>query len=269
LDIDILQVSFLAIIQGITEFLPISSSGHLILPSALWGWEDQGLIFDVSVHAGSLFAVVYYFRVDILRLGKAWFSSIPKRQASPDSKLAWLLIMSTIPAGIAGFLLNDIIEQYARSMLLIASTSIVFAILLFVADKYGSKALAVSELNWKKALFIGLAQVLALMPGTSRSGVTMTAGLLVNLSRKAASRFSFLLAIPIIAASGLLKSLELYQLGVSVNAWIVLLYGVILSGLVSLLCIHYFLKFIENVGFLPFVIYRILLGLGLLLAYFA
>lgn len=259
-DLDFLQLSFLAIIQGFTEFLPISSSGHLILPSQLLGWPDQGLAFDVAVHAGSLVAVVIYFRRDIQSLFLALLQSLIRRENSGDSKLAWLLLVATVPAGAAGFLLQDIIEQYSRSMLLIGTSSIVFALLLLVSDKIGIRQLDLSSLGWRGALFIGFSQALALIPGTSRSGVTMTAALLCGLSREAATRFSFLLAIPIIAASGLLKGLELLSTSVTAKELLAIGYGTVLSGLVALACIHYFLKLIGAMGFLPFVVYRVVLG---------
>lgn len=266
--LELLQITFLAALQGVTEFLPISSSGHLILPAELFGWHDQGLVFDVSVHVGSLVAVVYYFRIQIFELAMAWFRSVGRREQTEQSRLAWLIILSTVPAGAAGLLLNDVIEQYARSMLVIGTTSIVFALLLFLGDTNSRKTANLADLTWKTALFIGFAQMLALLPGTSRSGVTMTAGLFVNLSRHAASQFSFLLAIPIIAASGLLKTAEFSQTGAGVSEWIVLLYGALVSGVVSYFCIHYFLKLIERIGFLPFVFYRIALGVVLYSVYF-
>ena len=265
---ELLQVTFLAALQGLTEFLPISSSGHLILPAELFGWRDQGLVFDVSVHVGSLAAVVYYFRQQILDLALAWFRSMGRSEHSEQSKLAWLIILATLPAGLAGLLFNDMIEEYARSMLLIGATSIVFAFLLYLGDAKSGKLNNLADLTWKTALFIGFAQMLALLPGTSRSGVTMTAGLFVQLSRHAASQFSFLLAIPIIAASGLLKVVDFYQAGAAVSEWIVLFYGALVSGVVSYFCIHYFLKLIERIGFLPFVIYRVALGVVLFSVYF-
>ncbi|MEZ5492209.1 MAG: undecaprenyl-diphosphate phosphatase [Gammaproteobacteria bacterium] len=263
-----LQATFLAILQGFTEFLPISSSGHLILPAELLGWQDQGLVFDVSVHVGSLAAVIYYFRAQIVALGLAWVRSLGQQGSTEESKLAWLIIVATVPAGLAGLLANDLVELYARSILLIAVTSIVFALLLYMSDRQSGTPGNLSNLTWKTALLIGLAQMLALLPGTSRSGVTMTAGLFVGLSRHAAAQFSFLLAIPIIAASGLLKSIDFYQLGAGVSEWITLLYGAVVSGVVSYFCIHYFLKLIERIGFFPFVVYRVLLGLLLFAVYF-
>ncbi len=264
MDLDFFQVTFLAVLQGVTEFLPISSSGHLILPSLLLSWDDQGLTFDVAVHIGSLLAVLAYFAKDLQRLLGAFIASITRQDHSTDSKLAWMLIAATIPAGLSGLLLNGQIEEYGRSLLLIGVTSIVFAALLLLSDRTGNKRRTLSDLDWKTALIIGFAQILALLPGTSRSGVTMTAALFCDLDRAAAARFSFLLAIPIIAASGLLRSVDLIRAGSASVEWFVLLYAIFVSAGVAYLCIHYFLRLIERIGFLPFVIYRVLLGAALI-----
>ena len=268
LDLSFFQISFLSLLQGLTEFLPISSSGHLILPSELFGWQDQGLIFDVAVHVGSLIAVVLYFYVQLLELLIVFVRSLIKREQTEASKLAWLLILATIPVGIAGFILNDVVELYSRSMLVIAISSIFFSLLLYFSDKPKPVTLAVHELTWKAGLLIGIAQLFALIPGTSRSGITMTAALYCNLSRDAAARFSFLLAVPVITASGLLKSVELYTADTSGSQWLMLLYAASLAALVAFACIHFFLKLIERIGFLPFVIYRLCLGGLLLVIYF-
>ena len=264
LDLDFFQVTILAVLQGATEFLPISSSGHLILPSLIFAWNDQGLTFDIAVHVGTLFAVLVYFRNDLQRLVFAMTLSVFKRKHSEDSKLAWMLLAATIPAGLSGLLFATQVEQYARSLILIGFTSIIFGLLLFVSDRSGSKQLTLADMNWKTALLIGFSQVLALIPGTSRSGVTMTAALFCNLDRAAAARFSFLLAIPIIAASGLLRGIQFLQTDTESVEWIVLLYAIFISAVVAYLCIHYFLQLIERIGFLPFVIYRILLGIVLI-----
>ncbi len=269
MNLDFLQISLLAILQGLTEFLPISSSGHLLLPSILFGWSDQGLTFDIAIHIGSLLAVVIYFRRDIQKLMLAWIGSISSRTQSDDSRLAWLLIIATVPGGIAGLLANDLVQEYARSsVVLVAMTSIVFALLLLWSDRSGVKQKGLMELHWKSAVLIGCAQALALIPGTSRSGVTMTAGLFCQLSREAAARFSFLLSIPIILASGLLKSFELVSVGGDSFQWLSLFYGATISGVVAFSCIHYFLQLIERIGFLPFVLYRLVLGLLLLIIFF-
>lgn len=268
MNLDYIQVTLLAMLQGFTEFLPISSSGHLLLPSMLLGWSDQGLTFDVAVHIGSLLAVIVYFRHDVSRLITAWIGSLTTSKHSDDSKLAWLLLIATVPGGIAGLLLNNWVEQYGRSVLLIAVTSIAFAILLYWSDRSSEDRKCLADLNWKSALLIGCAQALALIPGTSRSGITMTAALFCHLTREAAARFSFLLAIPLIFATGLLKSAELYANDGTAVQWLTLLYAALVSGAVAYACIHFFLRLIERTGFLPFVIYRMLLGVTLLVLFY-
>jgi undecaprenyl-diphosphatase len=263
--LDFFQVTILAVLQGATEFLPVSSSGHLILPSLLFAWNDQGLTFDVAVHVGTLFAVLIYFRDDLQRLVLALILSVFQRKHSEDSKFACMLLAATIPAGLSGLLLASQIEQYGRSLILIGVTSIGFGLLLFVSDRFGSKQRTLADMNWKTALLIGFSQVLALIPGTSRSGVTMTAALFCNLDRAATARFSFLLAIPIITASGLLRGIQLLQADTESVEWLVLLYAIFISAVVAYLCIRYFLQLIERFGFLPFVIYRVLLGIALIL----
>ncbi len=267
MNLDYFQISILALIQGLTEFLPISSSAHLIFPSALLGWPDQGLTFDVAVHVGTFSAVLYYYRQTVASLVLAWIAHLGTAKPTSESNLAWLIIIGTIPAGAAGVLLQDFIETYARAIPVIAASSIVFAVLLLLSDKNSHQKLTLEHLNWRQALFIGIAQALALIPGTSRSGATMTAALFCHLQRRDAATFSFLLSMPIIFASGLLKGVELIRSEELVIDWLQLLYGVVLSGMVALVCIHWFLKLIERVGFMPFVIYRIVLGLMLGLIY--
>lgn len=267
MELDLFRTTFLAILQGFTEFLPISSSAHIILPKELLGWPDQGLIFDVAVHVGSLLAVMLYFRRDIVTLFKAWLGSCAGKPQNADSRLAWYVIIATIPAGLIGFALSDVVEQYSRSMLIIAFTSIFFAALLYIADRIGKQTLSIEQLTLKSSIAIGLIQILALLPGTSRSGATMTAALFCGLDRQAAAKFSFLLAIPIIAAGGLLKGFELLT-SQQASQWGMLLYAIVVSAIVSWLCIHYFLRLIDRVGFMPFIIYRVIMGLALLAIYF-
>lgn len=261
-----LRLTFLALLQGFTEFLPISSSAHLILPKEVLGWPDQGLEFDVAVHVGSLLSVCVYFRGEILALLKGWLRSFVGVTDDPYAKLSWFIILASIPAGLAGLFLSDLVELYSRSMLLIASTSIIFAILLFFADRSLASKNSLEQLSVGSVILIGVAQMLALVPGTSRSGVTMTAALFCGFDRRSSARFSFLLAIPIIAASGLLKGVELLSSD-EPGHWGILAYGAVVSAGMSFLCIHYFMRLIERVGFLPFIIYRILLGLGLFALY--
>lgn len=254
-----LHIIILALIQGITEFLPISSSGHLILPSGLLGWPEQGLAFDVAVHVGTLAAVVAYFRQDISNMIHAWCLSTFKQQHSDDSRIAWYVVLATIPAGLAGLLFGDFIENNLRTTLVIALTTIIFGIFLGWADHRSvEKNKELSRLTIKIVLIIGVAQALALIPGTSRSGITITAALFCGLQRDAAARFSFLMSIPIIVLSGGFKAIEL--LDTSNVQWTDMALGAVVSAVSAFLCIHYFLKFINNIGMMPFVVYRLLLG---------
>ena len=254
---DILQAIWLAAIQGFTEFLPISSSAHLILPSQVLGWPDQGLAFDVAVHVGSFVAVVIYFRREIQQLVSGWVKSLGGPQ-TPESRLAWYIIIATVPASITGLIFGGFIEVHLRSMAVIAATTILFGLLLGWADYRYRGTKTIDQLTWKTALIVGAAQALALIPGTSRSGITMTAALMLGFDRISAARFSFLLSIPIIALSGGYKGLEL--LGQASVPWFEIMIGTVLSALTAYLCIHSFMRFVERVGMLPFVIYRLLLG---------
>lgn len=257
-----LEVIILSIIQGITEFLPISSSAHLILPSAIFGWEDQGIAFDVAVHVGTLLAVMLYFRQDIANLTVGWINSLGG-QHSTDSKLAWWVILATIPAGFAGLLAADLIETFLRSPWVLAITTIVFGLLLWLADATAKQQVSMEQMNWRQALIIGLAQAVALIPGTSRSGITMTAAMLLGLDKVSAARFSFLLSIPIIVLSGGYQASKLLSEPTQYDISGILL-GMVLSFISALICIHFFLKIISRMGMLPFVIYRLLLGVGLI-----
>jgi undecaprenyl-diphosphatase len=261
------EIIILAIIQGLTEFLPISSSAHLILPSEVLGWNDQGIAYDVAVHVGSLLAVMIYFREDIWRLSGAWFSHGLSSNQTQDSRLAWWVIIGTIPAVILGFAFKDLIELYARSALVIAVTTIGFGLLLWYADNKATQVKTVHQITWKNAIFIGLAQAIAIIPGTSRSGITMTAGLMIGLDRESAARFSFLLSIPVILGAGLLATLDLLQTPNAVD-WNALLFGALFSFVSAYACIYLFLTWISKIGMLPFVIYRLILGTALLIFVF-
>ena len=258
-----IQSTILAIIQGLSEFLPISSSAHLILPSQVLGWPDQGLAFDVAVHLGTLGAVIIYFRKEIISMLNGLTRQLTTGKSNTESRLAWLLVLATVPVLLAGFLLKDIVDEHFRNTQVIATTTIIFAIFLWMADKYGLRNKGLAPFGWKGALVVGLAQVLALIPGTSRSGVTMTAALACGLDRESASRFSFLLSIPVIAGASLLITLDLLK--ENQVDWFLLAYSTVLSGCVAWLCIYYFLKFINQMGFLPFILYRFALGAALFL----
>lgn len=256
------QVAVLALVQGVTEFLPVSSSAHLILVPVLTGWPDQGLAFDVSVHVGTLAAVVWYFRGELWAMFQAWLGSFRGRM-SPEARLAWGVLLGTVPVGLAGLLGGDFIEAHLRSPLVIAATTLVFGIALGWADRTGRRQRDEHALRWRDVLWIGLAQAVALIPGTSRSGITMTAGLLLGLTREGAARFSFLLSIPVIVLAGGHEAVKLAAAPVEAR-WDVLALGALLSGLSAYACIALFLRLLERVGMWPFVAYRLVLG-GVLL----
>jgi undecaprenyl-diphosphatase len=256
---DVFQALFLGLLQGLTEFLPISSSGHLILIPAFFGWEDQGVGFDLSVHIGTLLAVVLYFRRDVFGITRDGLVSVGQRRIVGQGALAWYLVIGTIPAGLAGLALLDMIDNELRGASVIFLTTLVFGILLGIADWLPKRQRTMDSLNWKDAVIIGVAQAMALVPGTSRSGVTITAGLFLGMSREAASRFSFLLAIPIIVLASAVKLLEVATSDVIVD-WSGFLVGGVTSFLMAITAIHFFLKWLNKVGMWPYVIYRILLA---------
>ncbi len=250
---------WLALLQGLTEFLPISSSAHLILMPRMLGWADQGLAFDVAVHVGTLTAVVLYFRDDLTVIVRAWLRSLYRREMNDHAILGWGVVIGTIPVGLAGLLAKDWIESTLRSPLVIASTTIVFGLLLGIADRWTRGSRPLRRLSWWDALIIGMFQAVALIPGTSRSGITITGGLMLGFDRVSAARFSFLLSIPVIVLAGGLKSLDLIRAKVPVD-WYLLSLGVAVSALAAYGCIGWFMRLLEKTGMLPFVIYRLVLG---------
>jgi undecaprenyl-diphosphatase len=259
------QIILLAVTQGLTEFLPVSSSAHLILAPMVFGFRDQGLAFDVAVHLGSLVAVMVYFRQRATALFFAFLGQWTKTPttATEDVRLANAIIVATLPVIIAGLLLKGAVETDLRSPLVIAWATIGFGMALFVADRWGRRTGKLDDLSLRHALIIGLFQALALIPGTSRSGITMTAALLLGYRRKDAAEFSFLLAIPTILMSVALTALDLVRDPARVD-WFTLLGGTLLSFIAAYLCIRLFLALVERVGMTPFVIYRLLLGAFLL-----
>lgn len=257
--LDWIQITFLAMIQGLTEFLPISSSGHLILIPNLFGWPDQGLAFDVAVHVGTLAAVVIYFRQDIWLMARDWTQSLITRQPTSNSRLAWGVIFATIPAVLFGLFLNNGLEEALRTPLLIAATTIGFGVLLWWSDIKGQQIRDEYSLSFKDIMVIGIAQALALIPGTSRSGITITAALFLGLTREAAARFSFLLSIPIILGAGLLKTKDLIESTDAIQ-WTPLIGGAVISAISAYIIIALFLKWISKIGMAPFAWYRFALG---------
>jgi undecaprenyl-diphosphatase len=262
--LEFIHLIILGLIQGLTEFLPISSSAHLILLPRLAGWQDQGLAYDVAAHFGSLIAVVIYFRHDIGRILFAGMQSVTDRSVSTtDSRFFWNLVVASVPVLLSGFLLHDFIVIYLRDPLIIAGTSVLFGLLLWVADVKGRRQRDINSMSVRDAIMIGLAQAIALIPGTSRSGITITVGLMLGLDRASAARFSFLMAIPVILAATIYEDYKMLILlpDIDIVSFIIV---VLVSAVSALLAIHYFFRFLEKAGMLPYVIYRILLGIVLI-----
>lgn len=263
------QVIVLAVLQGLTEFLPISSSAHLILLPLLSDWPDQGLAFDVAVHVGTLLAVLAYFRRDLLTMSGDWLQSLRAGQRVGDSRMVWFLIAGTVPVGVFGLILNSVGVEWLRSAEVITAATILFALLLWWSDRANASLRREREgrgdtaIGWRDVWVIGAAQALALIPGASRSGVTITAGLALGLSREAAARFSFLLSIPVVVLAGSLEALEAWNSHEAV-AWAAMFAGVLISFACAYATIHFFLKLVERVGLFPFVVYRLVLGAVLL-----
>jgi undecaprenyl-diphosphatase len=263
----LIQALVLGTVQGLTEFLPISSSAHLILVPWLLGWKDQGLTFDVMLHAGTLVALLSFFWQDWVGMIAATF-----RSGNPAGKRheggAWFLFMlicATIPAAVAGFLAQKTIETQLRSPLVLATTLIGLALLLWLAERLASLKKSLNQVSILDALSIGLAQALALIPGTSRSGITITTGLFRGLTREAAARFSFLLSAPIIAGAALKKLLDLRHTGIETTERLPLFFGFVASMVVGYYTIKYLLRFLQTNTLYIFVCYRIILGVVILL----
>ena len=260
-----LEVLVLALLQGATEFLPISSSAHLILAPVLLDWEDQGHAFDVAVHVGTLLAMLGYFRKDLGAMLHAVMAGDAPESESARYLAAWLVV-ATIPIVIVGAAVFGVVSTDLREVQLIAWTTLGFGVLLWVADAQGSRVRTQEQLRWSDAVWIGSAQCLALVPGVSRAGIVMTAALALGLQRTAAARVAFLLAIPTIGAAGVLslqKSLDATQ---AVN-WGELMLGAFIAGISAWLCIHFFLRLIERIGMMPFALYRVALGGFLLISH--
>jgi undecaprenyl-diphosphatase len=257
----LIQVIVLSLIQGLTEFLPVSSSAHLILGSKVFSWPDQGLIFDVATHLGTLLAVLVYFRKDLWDMVTPWFGA--DKDHGESRKLGLTLVLASIPAIVAGGLLHTWVESVLRDVRVIAYSTIGFGLLLWWADARFPHDRKLADMNLKSGFLIGLAQMLALVPGTSRSGITMTMGRMLGFDADASARFSFLLSIPVIAAAGAYGVLRMFMHEAAIN-WFQFGLAVLFSACAGWLCIAVFLALLQRVGLLPFVIYRLLLGVALL-----
>ncbi len=259
----LLHIVVLALIQGITEFIPISSSGHLVLVPVFTDWPDQGMVFDVATHVGTLGAVLIYFWRDIgamlLGLGR-----LLKGRSDPGARLAWYLIVGTLPAVAVGFAIDRYVGGGLRTLTVVAWTLPAYAIVLFITDKMALTVRRIEHLRILDVIVIGCAQALALVPGTSRSGITISAARLLGMERSEAARFSMLLSIPAILGAGTLKGWDLYEAGgiEQLTGDVMLAMG--LSFVIGLAAIAVLMAWIRRSTFTPFVVYRLLLGAGLL-----
>lgn len=260
-----LNIILLSLLQGFTEFLPVSSSGHLILFSKFTSFPDQGMAMDVAMHVGSVLAVMIYFSEEIWAMTKGLFKTwfIPNFKI-PGNKLFWLIMIATIPAIVAGLVLEHYGTEWLRNSKIIGWTILGFGLLLFVADRVGMTIRKVGHLSILDAILIGFAQCLALIPGTSRSGITITMGRFLGLERREAAKFSMLLAVPTIVGAGLLVALDLYQQN-NLREIILAIDGITYSFIFSIIAIYVIMWWLKKSTFLPFVIYRIILGSLLLL----
>jgi undecaprenyl-diphosphatase len=253
------QLIVLAVVQGLTEFLPISSSGHLVLVPSFFGWTDQGLAFDVAVHFGSLIAVCVFFRTDIAALLRGTRDILTGNARSVDARMAWNLGIGTIPAAVAGLLLAGWIAANLRDPRVVVWTLAGYGILMALVDRYAPSERNITDVGLREAIIVGCAQALALVPGTSRSGVTITAGRLLGIARQDAARFSFLLSAPVILLATLYEGVTLVT-GDAPVAWDNLALAVLISAIVAYVSIEFFMRVVSFIGLLPFAIYRLLLA---------
>jgi undecaprenyl-diphosphatase len=268
------QAAVLGIVQGATEFLPISSSAHLIVLPWLFDWPEPGLAFNVALHLGTLSAVLAYFWRDLIQIGRAWFAGLIRLRPLEESasRLGWAVIIGSVPAGLAGFFLNGVIDHFFHSggggdtaIVFTSLLLIVLGFVLWLAERYGTRRRSLRELGLRDGLVVGLAQALALLPGVSRSGSTITASLFLGFARPAAARFSFILGIPAIAGAGLLETLRLVETGLPAEQRVLFVTGVASAAITGFFAIAFLLRFLQRYSTSIFIVYRIALGLVLLL----
>lgn len=260
---DLFQSSILGIIQGLSEFLPISSTAHLILAPYFFEFEDPGLGFDVALHIGTLFAVVAYFWRDWMDIFKLAFKKTSKTENK--NNLLYFFIIATIPGVLTGYFLEKQAETIFRNPLIIAFTLSFVGLLLFLADKFANHRKNIGEIGFRESLIIGIAQAAAIIPGVSRSGATITAGLFEGLNRADAAKFSFLLSTPIIFGAAALEMPNLFRSGFDID----ILVGIFFSAISGYLAIKYLIKFVERIGYGIFFWYRIMLTLAIIFVYFS
>jgi len=274
---EIFSAAILGIIQGLTEFLPISSSAHLILVPWFLGWKPEGIVFDVSLHVGTAIAVLAYFWSDWIRLGREVIGGFRQGNllANPSQKLFWLLVVGTLPAMVVGLALEKTVETQLRSPLITVFTLVLFGALLMWAERKGRQNRTIEQFTWADCIWIGLCQAIALIPGVSRSGVTITAAMFRDSDRQSAARFSFLLSTPVIVGAGILSSLRMVEAArypvpqAAVMNWAILAMatGTLCAATTGFLCIRYFLRYLQSKSFFPFIIYRWILAVVVLIYY--
>lgn len=265
---DLLQSIILGLLQGLTEFLPISSSGHLLIFPAIFGWEDPGAAFTAVIQLGTEAAVLIYFRQDLWNITTVWLRSLrdPDLRSDPNARIGWYLVAATIPIAILGLAFSDQIETAARNLWLVGTTLIVFGIVLGIADNIGSRKRQIEELSVRDGVLIGFAQSLALIPGVSRSGATISAGLFLGLNRAAAARFSFLLAVPAVVISGFYEMSKIIKGDEAVGVpFVNIAVATLVAFVTGYAVIHWFLRYLSNNSFAIFVGYRLILGTGTLI----
>lgn len=250
----------LGIVQGLTEFLPVSSSAHVLLLSEIFGWGDPGAAFTAVMQIGTETAVLIYFRHDIARIISTWARSLvkPELRGQLDARMGWYVIVGTIPIAILGFTFAEQIETVARNLWLVSVVLIVFGVILGLADHYGKKTRGIETLSMRSGLVFGLGQALALIPGVSRSGATITTGLLMGFNREAATRYAFLLAIPAVLASGLYQATKI---GDDANVqWAPTIVATLIAFVIGYAVIAWLIRYVSTKSYMPFVIYRVVLG---------
>jgi len=264
--IDLLKAVVLGVIQGLTEFLPISSSAHLRIFPELFGWGDPGAAFTAVIQIGTELAVLIYFRKDIWRIGSAWVRSIvqPEYRGTLDARMGWYIIVGSLPIVVLGVLLKDVIESDFRNLWIIGTTLIVLGVVLGIADRIGGTDRPLGKIGLKDAVLMGLAQALAIIPGVSRSGATISMGRFLGLDREAATRFAFLLAIPAVVGAGVFELKEIPH-GHNDFGWGPTLTATVVSFVVGYAAIAWLLRYVSTRSYTPFVVYRILLGAGTLI----
>ncbi|MEI6446358.1 MAG: undecaprenyl-diphosphate phosphatase [Actinomycetes bacterium] len=265
-DMNALEAIVLGIVQGLTEFLPISSTAHVRIVPALFGWGDPGAAFTAVIQLGTMAAVVIYFRADLWRIFTTWLRSLPNAElrSSHDAKMGWYILLGTLPVGIFGFIFKDQIETAARSLWVIGTVMILFSLVMASADQTAKRTRAVEDLDRKDAAIIGLWQALALIPGVSRSGATISAGLFRGLDEVAAARYSFLLSVPAVVASGLFELRKIGEAGVH-PSFAMTAIAALFAFISGYAAIAFLLRWLTTHNLRPFVVYRIVVGAGILI----